>query len=1142
MVESLEIRTMLSAAPWLELPVHDSPPGLDVARNRVPDHVDLPEIIDPQEPDFLLDPPAAAGSEGGKAMAGQAPLADTFLLHSNPPANHTIYLDFDGHITEGTTWNSNYGVPTIDSPAYDPSGDGASFNTSELERIQRIWQRVAEDFAPFNVNVTTEDPGTEDLRKSGTGDQKWGTRVVVTDDTFANCGCGGHAFIGSFNDSQDEPVFVYNQSEIGVSAASTHEVGHALYLSHDGQGGSTYYNGHGSGETGWGPIMGSGYYKNMTTWDNGEYYNTTNSGSGANYGRGADDLHVITTYNGFGYLTDDHGGTRPEATALDVLGPNASDPSLLDVEGFGIIGNPNDLDYFSFTTAAGTVDLTIDSYYSRSHTSNGDGTYSVGYESTPFNDQGSNLDVLAELYDSSGTLIASSNPTGLSASFTNLSLGAGTYFVSVDGTGYGDWTTNPPTGYTDYVSLGQFLVTGTVVQVISDPPTANDDTATTDEDTEVTIDVLANDTDPDLDPLSVASVTQGANGSVAINADDTVAYTPDADFNGSDSFTYTASDGLGGTDTATVTVTVSPVTDISIAPLDAEKAEGDSSTTPFTFTVTLDTAATGMVTANWSVAGSGASPVDAADFGGSFPSGTITFPTGEDSQTVTIDVTGDIDVENDEGFTVSLSNPTGGVTIAIDSASGTIQNDDIPPVYQYVDLAGSEATTFGTVSGSLVDTYQADGVSESVTEERYQKNRRSRLEQQWTFNITGGDIDVSFHVKAGHDSSAETFACEYDAQDGLGWQSLVTLSSTAVSSYTAPLPTSLSGEILVRVVDTNRSPRENVTDTVTIDHMYILSERSSALPPAVSILAADSSASEADQDTGEFVVELTDGEVLENDLTVYYAVGGSASADDYREPLTGSVVISAGQLSVSMPITPIDDDLEEGTESIILTLSSDTAYRLGAAETATVNIADDDLLVFVAQSETNVSGLVSGTYVDTHNDDGVSQVLTEAIPKNKKSDLEHRWTFDLTGETTVDFQLEADRSGSDADVFQFQYSTDDGITWLDLVTVTQTSPSLQDTQLTLPSGVGTVVVRVIDTDNSRDNNAATLSIDLMCFRRTVATAPDAAASDPASNAPELEGLIVDVRVMSLDDQRARWASLVDAFMADDEDVFFFDQL
>ena len=82
-------------------------------------------------------------------------------------------------------------------------------------------------------------------------------------------------------------------------------------------------------------------------------------------------------------------------------------------------------------------------------------------------------------------------------------------------------------------------------------------------------------TDADGDTLSVASVTDGTNGSVAINGDGTVTYTPAADFHGTDSFSYTASDGRGGTDVATVNVIVAPVTDISIVATDAAKAEGD---------------------------------------------------------------------------------------------------------------------------------------------------------------------------------------------------------------------------------------------------------------------------------------------------------------------------------------------------------------------------------------------------------------------------------------------------------------------------------------------------------------------------------------------------------------------------------------
>ena len=79
------------------------------------------------------------------------------------------------------------------------------------------------------------------------------------------------------------------------------------------------------------------------------------------------------------------------------------------------------------------------------------------------------------------------------------------------------------------------------------------------------ITVLGNDSDPNGDPLTVTTVSDPANGGTVINPDGTVTYTPDKDFNGTDSFTYTISDGNGGTDTATVTVTVIPVNDAPVA-------------------------------------------------------------------------------------------------------------------------------------------------------------------------------------------------------------------------------------------------------------------------------------------------------------------------------------------------------------------------------------------------------------------------------------------------------------------------------------------------------------------------------------------------------------------------------------------------
>lgn len=97
----------------------------------------------------------------------------------------------------------------------------------------------------------------------------------------------------------------------------------------------------------------------------------------------------------------------------------------------------------------------------------------------------------------------------------------------------------------------------------NNPPVAADDSATTAPATPVTIDVLANDSDPDGDDPIVYSATQGANGTVVNNGTD-VTYTPDYEFIGTDTFTYTISDGNGGFDTATVTVNVATVANINI--------------------------------------------------------------------------------------------------------------------------------------------------------------------------------------------------------------------------------------------------------------------------------------------------------------------------------------------------------------------------------------------------------------------------------------------------------------------------------------------------------------------------------------------------------------------------------------------------
>ncbi|MCL4206380.1 MAG: hypothetical protein KJ000_28195, partial [Pirellulaceae bacterium] len=141
-------------------------------------------------------------------------------------------------------------------------------------------------------------------------------------------------------------------------------------------------------------------------------------------------------------------------------------------------------------------------------------------------------------------------------------------------------------------------------------------------------------------------------------------------------------------------------TSLAVSPADAVKFEGNSGTTPFTFTVTRSGLTTGTTTANWAVTGSGANPANAADFGGTLPSGQVSFAAGETSKTVTVNVSGDTVVEQDEAFTVTLSGASGGATITTATASGTIRNDDIA-----LAIAAADANKFEGNSGTTPFTF-----------------------------------------------------------------------------------------------------------------------------------------------------------------------------------------------------------------------------------------------------------------------------------------------------------------------------------------------------------------------------------------------------------------------------------------------------
>ncbi len=199
------------------------------------------------------------------------------------------------------------------------------------------------------------------------------------------------------------------------------------------------------------------------------------------------------------------------------------------------------------------------------------------------------LSTLEDTALSGNVLSNDSDPDGDPLTVVNIgtfdSAMAGTVAMNADGS----FTYTPPAGYCGADSFDYAITDGhgntapavASIDVIKAnlPPVATDDSAATTEDSAVIIDATANDSDPDGDPLTIESVTQGAKGAVAIKFDGTLSYVPDPDFNGRDSFTYTVIDPSGERATATVTVTVTPVNDAPIAKDDGISGNEDMAVT-----------------------------------------------------------------------------------------------------------------------------------------------------------------------------------------------------------------------------------------------------------------------------------------------------------------------------------------------------------------------------------------------------------------------------------------------------------------------------------------------------------------------------------------------------------------------------------
>jgi hypothetical protein len=546
---------------------------------------------------------------------------------------------------------------------FDTDGNPASFSNAEMDSIQGAWARVAEDYAPFAVDVTTQDPTLAAIDRSGAGDLFFGTRALITNTNtiYSGCTCSGVAFIGTFGITSDhqyyEPALIFNNALYGydkdLGDTISHEVGHNLGLEHDGTTSSDYYMGQGA----WAPIMGAGFYHPLTQFSKGEY---------ANADMKQDDFAVMQQ-NGLPLRADDFGNTTAAAAPFPASGSQA-----------GIISTDADVDVFSVAAGDGPMSFTASPVV-----------------------RGPNLDLKLELLDGAGSVIASNDPpsaqpsvydddavTGISAAVSTTA-SAGTYYVRVQGVGNGDPAT---TGYSGYGSVGQYTLTGAVPGVVT-PPTVSVGNVVVSEGnsgtTNATFTVSLSNASASNVSVSYATsdlaATAGSDytaaaGTLTIPAGQTsgtftVLVTGDTTPETHEKFMVTLSNPVGATIPQPAAVAWVVNDDgIGISISDVTKTEGTGANTVYTFTLTLSNGPSSPITV-LATTGNGTALAGGRDYW--FKSQTISFAKGQRTATFSVSVRGDAIAEGDEAFYVNLANATGTNAKVWDGQGvATIQNDD----------------------------------------------------------------------------------------------------------------------------------------------------------------------------------------------------------------------------------------------------------------------------------------------------------------------------------------------------------------------------------------------------------------------------------------------------------------------------------
>uniref|UniRef100_UPI00187E693C Ig-like domain-containing protein n=1 Tax=Oculatella sp. LEGE 06141 TaxID=1828648 RepID=UPI00187E693C len=529
----------------------------------------------------------------------------------------------------------------------------------------------------------------------------------------------------------------------------------------------------------------------------------------------------------------------------------------------------------------------------------------------------------------------------------------GTVVINPNGTV--TYTPNPDfngsDSFTYTVTSGGVTETATVNIAVNPVVDIANDNSSTDEDTPVVISVLDNDT---FAPgATVTGVTNGSNGTVVINPNGTVTYTPKPDFNGSDSFTYTVTTVAGNTETATVNVTINPVVDIAV-----DNSSTDEDTPVVISVLDNDTFAPGATITGVTNGSNGTVVIN--------PNGTVTYTpkpdfNGSDSFTYTVTTV----AGNTETTTVNVTiNPV--VDIAVDNSS---TDEDTPVVISVLDndSFAPGATVTGVTNGS--NGTVVINPNGTVT---YTPKPDFNGSDSFTYTVTSGGVTetatVNITVNPVVDIAVDNSSTDEDTpvvisvldNDSFapgatitgvtnGSNGTVVINPNGTVTYT-PNP-DFNGSDSFAYTVTSGGVTETATVNVTINPVVDIADDNSSTdedtPVVISVLDNDSFA------PGATVTGVTDGSngtvVINPNGTVTYTPNANFNgSDSFTYTVTSGGVTETATVNVTInPVVDIANDnssTDEDTPVVISVLDNDS-FAPGATVTGVTNGSNGTVVI-----------------------------------------------------------------------------------------------------------------------------------------------------------------------------------------------------